>query len=84
MSEEPTDPAVLAYLDQTFASSQEYLTGLVKAFVDTRAEAQRLAGGQEEMATIIACARALYLEVPPDALAGTLAVAIARLSKEGR
>ena len=79
------DPAMVAEADQTIAGSQDYLSTLVRAYVETREEAVADGTGHEEMVTVLACAKALYAEIPADILAGTLAVAIMRLANgDGR
>lgn len=85
MSKSEIDPALIAEADQTIAGSNEYLSSLIKAYVETREDAVAEGKSHEEMLTVLACAKALYIEIPAEFLAGTLAVAIMRLANgEGR
>jgi hypothetical protein len=80
MSNDSLDPATLALLDQVLAGSVEYLDGLVKAYQDTLMVGRE--EGSPDVMTVVACAATLKTELPPEILAGTLAVAVMRLAGE--
>jgi hypothetical protein len=80
MTNEQLDPATLAAYDQALAASMEYVDGLIQAYVSSCADVE---GDPGDAANVVMCAAALSAEVPRQAMAGALAVAVMRLARAG-
>jgi hypothetical protein len=80
MMSEELDPATLAAYDQALAASMEYVDGLIGAYLLGVEDA----GGEPgDAANVVMCAAALSAELPRQAMAGALAVAVMRLARAG-
>lgn len=76
---EPVSPQAIAEYDQALSSSEGYLSYLVSLFIDERKKNE--AKGYPEAVTVVGCSVFLSEEVPHEACASALAVAILAIAR---